>query len=311
MKHYLVCGGAGFIGINLCNYLINLGHQVTCVDNMYCGDCGNLSREVTFYNIDIRSIMERSMLFSDIDGIFNLACPASPKNYQRDPFFTIDTCTRGVYELLELAKLLDIPLLQSSTSEIYGNATVTPQSEDYNGNVNCTGIRACYDEGKRLAETICFDHNRKFGTKIRVVRIFNTYGPYMARDDGRVISNFITQSIENKNLTIYGDGKQTRSFCYVDDMVRGLVKAIESPNIGPINLGNPDERSIENTAEIIIKLTGQGGVEYMPLPQDDPVRRRPDITKARNLLKWEPVVEFEDGIQLTIEYFNRIRKIVY
>lgn len=305
MKHYLVCGGAGFIGINLCHKLLELGHRVTVIDNLYCGNESNLPKEVRFIKLDIIDIP--NPIYENYDGIFNLACPASPKNYQKNPFYTIKTCVQGILHLLNIAKNCNIPILQSSTSEIYGDATETPQAEEYKGNVNCTGSRACYDEGKRLAETMCFDHNRIYGTKIRVVRIFNTYGPYMDEHDGRVISNFITQSLRNKKLTVYGHGKQTRSFCYVDDMVDGLIKAIESEHNGPINLGNPDERTIIYIANLVNSMTGNTEtIKKCILPQDDPIRRCPDITKAKSLLGWTPSVSLDVGLRKTINYFRNV-----
>jgi len=303
-KHYLVCGGAGFIGINLCRHFIKLGHKVTVIDNLYCGNADNLPKTIKFIQSDIKDI-QCSMLDSKIDGIFNLACPASPKNYQKDPFFTINTCVQGVLKLLQIAQTYKIPILQASTSEVYGMALESPQKEEYYGNVNCTGIRACYDEGKRIAETLCFDHYRQYGTKIRVVRIFNTYGPYMDENDGRVISNFIIQALSKKPITIYGDGTQTRSFCYIDDLIDGLIKMIESDYIGPINLGNPDERSINNIVEHLSKLIQNDiKIVYKPLPQNDPLHRCPDISKAKKILKWKPNISFEEGLKRVIEYYN-------
>lgn len=303
--HYLVCGGAGFIGINLCRYLLKLGHNVTVWDNKSTGDVKNLPKQVNFVNIDIENIYPKS--YSGIyDGIFNLACPASPEKYQANPIKTVKTCVLGTCNLLDIAQYSDIPIVHASTSEVYGNTDICPQKEDNLGSVNFTGIRACYDEGKRTAETLCFDHNRTRNTKVIIVRIFNTYGPYMSPSDGRVISNFITQTLSDKPLSIYGDGSQTRSFCYVDDTVLGLVAAMNSGKIGPFNIGNPDEKSIIEIATIIhSKIPNSNNrVIFKDLPQDDPVRRCPDIKKANNELGWFPQVSFEEGILKTIEYYK-------
>lgn len=304
--HYLVCGGAGFIGVNLCEFLISMGHQVTVWDDLSTGNKHNLPSQVKFEKVNIRDVVPKSYK-GIFDGIFNLACPASPKKYQMNPISTVQTCVNGTLNLLDIAQYSDIPILQASTSEVYGDSTICPQSEDNLGNVNCTGIRACYDEGKRTAETLCFDHHRTRGTKVCIVRIFNTYGPYMDINDGRVISNFITQTLSGKPITIYGGGFQTRSFCYVTDTVKGLVSAINSGKIGPFNIGNPDERSINGILEIIKeKLSRNVEISYKPFPQDDPYRRCPDITKAMKELLWSPSVSFSEGLDYTIEYYNKI-----
>jgi UDP-glucuronate decarboxylase len=303
--HYLVCGGAGFIGVNLCRYLIDRGHTVTVWDNLITGNKHNLPTEVKFEKIDIKDLVPKSYK-GVFDGIFNLACPASPSKYQSNPIATAKTCVNGMLNLLDIAQYSDIPILQASTSEVYGNSPICPQREDNLGNVNCTGIRACYDEGKRMAETLCFDHHRTRGTRICVVRIFNTYGPYMSPNDGRIISNFIVQALQGKDMTIYGTGEQTRSFCYVTDTVQGLVQALESGKTGPFNIGNPEERNILGVASIIMDEIHDPNISvvFKPLPQDDPVRRCPDITLARKELNWSPVVGFREGIKKTIEYYK-------
>lgn len=301
---YLVCGGAGFIGVNLCRRLLELGHTVTVVDNLYCGNKDNLPQGVEgveFIEADIRST---TLLVSNINGIFNLACPASPKNYRKDPLYTISICTMGTKMLLEMADYFDIPILHASASDVYGNPTHSQLVEEYRGNVNCTGVRACYEEGKRLAETLCFDHYRLCGTKVRVVRIFNTYGPYMAEDDG-VISNFITQALRNDPFTIYGCGKQSRGFCYVDDIVDGLIKAIESDHIGPINLGNPDACDVLSIAKLIKDLTKSSSTtEHSSKYFDDPMHRCPNVNKAKEFLDWKPTTTLEAGLLKTITHFK-------
>lgn len=307
MKHFLITGGAGFIGVNLSRYLINLGYQVTVWDNLSSGNHSNIPPSVSFKQTCITEPINTSNF--NFDGIFNLACPASPPFYQKDPVQTLRTCVEGTRNLLELATTLNIPILQASTSEVYGDPNTSPQTEEYRGNVSCTGIRACYDEGKRAAETLCFDYNRTRGTKIKVVRIFNTYGPFMSPTDGRIISNFINQALKDKPITIYGKGEQTRSFCYVTDMVEGLIAMIQSPDdiTGPINLGNPCEMKVVEVSNLITLLTSSmSPKEFLPLPQDDPTQRRPDITKAKEILGWSPHTSFAEGLRKTITYFQNI-----
>lgn len=305
MRHYLIAGGAGFIGTNLVKYLINLGHKVTVIDNFSTSSkYKKWPENVEFIYHDI---IDKIKLERCFDGIFNLACPASPIQYQKDPINTLLTCILGTKNLLDIATEQNIPILQASTSEVYGDPIISPQSEEYRGNVSCIGVRACYDEGKRGAETLCFDYNRTKGTKVRVVRIFNTYGPYMSKDDGRVISNFINQCLSYDPITIYGDGKQTRSFCYVDDMIRGLFDMINGNDIGPINLGNPEEYSIRDIAlKIKEKTKSQSVISFMSLPEDDPRYRCPDISKAKDILNWRPVIDLDEGLEKTIEYFLNI-----
>jgi len=304
---YIVTGGAGFIGSHLCRRLLELGHEVICVDNFFTGNKHNIMSLLD--NIDFEVIRHdiTLQLYIECDRIFNLACPASPVHYQYNPIKTIKCGTVGMVNMLGLAKRLKARILQASTSEVYGNPLEHPQKEEYWGNVNPIGPRACYDEGKRVAETLCMDYHRQNNVDIAIVRIFNTYGPNMALNDGRVISNFIVQALKNEPLTVYGDGTQTRSFCYVSDLVEGLIKMMDSSEIGPINLGNPGEITILELAEKIIKITkSKSKIEYKKLPADDPVRRRPDIIKAKKLLKWEPVVSLDEGLTYTIEYFKKM-----
>lgn len=322
-KKILVTGGAGFLGSNLCEKLINLGHEVIALDNLYTGRIENLKSLLSplilsdfrsgakkivskdkfhFLNHDIENSINLK-----VDWIFNLACPASPPHYQKNPIKTTTTSVIGSLNMLELAKKNNAKIFQASTSEVYGDPDIHPQVENYRGNVNPIGIRACYDEGKRCAETIFFDYNRMFDTQIKVVRIFNTYGPNMDSDDGRVVSNFIVQALQNKSLTMYGDGTQTRSFCYVDDLIDGFIAMMNSgENIkGPINLGNPDEFSLLELADLVLKLTGsKSKIVFQNLPSDDPTRRKPDITLAKKLLNWEPKIKLEQGLIKTIEYFK-------
>ncbi|MBT3393547.1 MAG: SDR family oxidoreductase [Waddliaceae bacterium] len=307
-KRTLVTGGAGFIGSHLCKALLQKGHEVVCVDNLFTGNKDNLSdiwdeRYFEFIRHDITF-----PLFIEVDEIYNLACPASPVHYQRDPVQTTKTSVVGAVNMLGLAKRLKIPILQASTSEVYGDPEVHPQVEEYWGNVNPIGPRSCYDEGKRCAETLFFDYHRQCDLDINVIRIFNTYGPHMHPQDGRVVSNFIMQALQNQPITIYGDGSQTRSFCYVDDLVRGMISMMESDRkfIGPVNLGNPHEMSMIELATMIIEKTYSDSVlEYNPLPVDDPIRRKPDISLAKEKLSWEPSVPVSDGIDATIEYFQK------
>lgn len=308
----VVTGGAGFIGSHLCDRLVHEGERVICVDNLFTGSKDNIghllnNRNFTFVEHDI---IEPLFIEEAVDEIYNLACPASPLHYQYNPVRTIKANTIGMINVLGFAQKHGARTLQASTSEVYGDPIVHPQREDYRGNVNPIGPRACYDEGKRCAETLCFDYHRMHGMEIKVVRIFNTYGPRMAFDDGRVVSNFILQALKNEPITLYGDGSQTRSFCYVDDMVDGLIQMMESEAsfTGPVNLGNPDEFTIKELAEKIISLTGSSSaLVNKPLPEDDPKQRRPDITLAKKLLGWEPHIQLEDGLRMTISDFkNRI-----
>lgn len=306
-KRVLVTGGAGFIGSHLCDRLIADGHEVLCVDNFYTGSRRNISHLLDHQRFEVLRHDVTFPLYVEVDRIFNLACPASPVHYQRDPIQTTKTSVAGAINMLGLAKRLRIPILQASTSEVYGDPSVHPQHEDYWGNVNPIGPRSCYDEGKRCAETLFFDYRRQLGLDTKVARIFNTYGPRMHPDDGRVVSNFVVHALLGKPITIYGDGTQTRSFCYVDDMVDALVRLIETPeNVsGPINLGNPVEISVRELAERIVEKTGSSvALDLFPLPLDDPRQRKPDISKARELLGWEPKVQLDEGLGQTISYFR-------
>ena len=306
-KRVLVTGGAGFLGSHLCERLLERGHDVLCVDNFYTGSKGNIVHLLNNPFLELHRHDITFPLFVEVDQIYNMACPASPVHYQNDPVQTTKVCVHGSINMLGLAKRLKARILQASTSEVYGDPTVHPQTEDYRGNVNPIGPRSCYDEGKRCAETLFFDYRRQHKLSIKVARIFNTYGPRMHPNDGRVVSNFIVQALLNKPLTVFGDGSQTRSFCYVDDMVEGLIRLMESPEdvTGPINLGNPDEFTIMELAELVLELTGsRSQIRYEPLPKDDPVRRRPDITRARQILGWAPTVPLREGLQKTIDYFD-------
>lgn len=305
----MVTGGAGFLGSHLCRSLLSQGHEVLAVDNLYTGSKANIADLVQNPNFEFMRHDITFPLFVEVDGIFNLACPASPKHYQKDPVQTLKTCVVGSINMLGIAKRLGVPILQASTSEVYGDPEVSPQNESYSGNVNPIGIRACYDEGKRAAETIFFDYHRQYRTQIRVARIFNTYGPNMAIDDGRVVSNFIWQALNNEPLTIFGEGTQTRSFCYVDDLINGLVALFNSDGlVGPINLGNPEPISMLNLAEEIISLTNSTSrVEHLALPKDDPKQRVPDISKAQSQLEWKPLIDRTTGLKRTIDYFSRVK----
>ncbi len=306
-KNILVTGGAGFIGSHLCKALVELGHYVICLDNLLTGSINNIKdlkniKNFEFVNHDITEPYYRE----NIDEIFNLACPASPIHYQYNPIKTVKTCTIGVINMLGLAKKNNAKILQASTSEIYGDPEIHPQFENYNGNVNPIGPRSCYDEGKRCSETLFMDYHREHKIRIKIVRIFNTYGPNMAKNDGRVVSNFILQALNNENITIYGDGSQTRSFQFIDDLVEGLLKMMDSDFIGPVNLGNPIELSMMDLANKVIELTGSSSnIIYKELPKDDPKRRRPDISKANSNLIWKPMINLETGLQKTINFFNR------
>jgi UDP-glucuronate decarboxylase len=311
-ERILVTGGAGFLGSHLCERLLQRGHEVLCVDNFYTGHKKNL---LSFRDHSYFEVMRHDITFPiyvEVDQIFNLACPAAPIYYQFDPVQTTKTSVHGAINMLGLAKRVKAKILQASTSEVYGDPTVHPQPESYLGNVNPLSPRACYDEGKRCAETLFFDYHRQHGVPIRVARIFNTYGPRMQPEDGRVVSNFIVQAIRGAPITVYGDGRQTRSFCFVDDLIEGLLRlmAAAADVTGPINLGNPHEVSVLDLAERIIAMTGsKSRIEFKPLPADDPRQRQPDITAARRLLGWEPKVPLEDGLAKTIAYFQaRLRE---
>ena len=306
MARILITGGAGFIGSHLCDYLINKGHDVICVDNLFSGSKNNIRHLLShpYFEFIRHDIIHP--LFIEVDQVYHLACPASPIHYQYNPIKTIKTNVMGTINMLGLAKRVRARILLASTSEIYGNPKVHPQPETYWGNVNPIGPRSCYDEGKRVAETLMMDYHRQNNVDIRIVRIFNTYGPRMALNDGRVISNFIVQALRGNPLTVYGDGTQTRSFCYISDLIEGLVKTMEQEDfIGPVNLGNPNEIKIIELAKIVLKLThSKSDIIFKPLPPDDPVRRCPDITLARQKLNWQPNVSLEEGLKETIKYFS-------
>jgi UDP-glucuronate decarboxylase len=302
----LVTGGAGFLGSHLCERLIGLNHEVIALDNMYTGEKKKLTSILNHPNFELVRQDVTTQLNFEVDAIMNLACPASPVHYQKFPVQTTRTSVLGAINVLDLATRLNIPVFQASTSEVYGDPTINPQVEEYWGNVNPIGIRACYDEGKRAAETLFVDYQRQFGTKIKIVRIFNTYGPRMNLDDGRVVSNFIVQALRKEPITIYGDGSQTRSFCYVSDLISGFIKMMETDDnvTGPFNLGNPNESSMLQLAETVIRLTNSNSkIAFKELPQDDPKVRQPDIAKAKEILKWSPEVKLEDGLNLTIADF--------
>ncbi|HLD25929.1 MAG TPA: UDP-glucuronic acid decarboxylase family protein, partial [Candidatus Andersenbacteria bacterium] len=304
-KKILVTGGAGFLGSHLCDRLIAAGHEVICVDNFFTGQRRNIEHLLNHPRFEVirHDIVEP--LTVEVQEIYNLACPASPIHYQYNPIKTIKTSTVGMVNMLGLSKRVGARLLQASTSEIYGDPTVHPQPETYWGNVNPIGPRSCYDEGKRVAETLCMDYNRQNGVEVRIVRIFNTYGPRMHPDDGRVVSNFITQALQNKPVTIYGDGSQTRSFCYVDDMIEGLMRMMAADATGPVNLGNPEETSVKVLAEKVIALTHSSStIVSRPLPTDDPRQRQPDISRAKELLNWQPTAPLAEGLPRTIAYFQ-------
>jgi UDP-glucuronate decarboxylase len=308
MKKILVTGGAGFLGSHLCDRLIEQGHEVLCLDSLFTGNRKNVEGLIkhpsfTFIKHDVVDAINVEKL----DEIYNLACPASPVHYQYDPIHTMKTSVLGALNVLKLARKTGAKVFQASTSEVYGDPSVHPQPEDYWGNVNTIGIRSCYDEGKRAAETLFFDYQRTYDLRIKVVRIFNTYGPRMAADDGRVVSNFIVQALRGEDLTVYGDGSQTRSFCYADDLVEGFIRLMNSDDsvTGPINLGNPGEFTMIELAEKVLRLTGsKSKLIHMPLPQDDPKQRRPDISKAKQHLDWEPTIALEQGLEKTIAYFK-------
>lgn len=307
----LVTGGAGFLGSHLCERLLATNHEVICVDNLFTGQKQNIAH---LMNNPYFEFVRHDVTFPyyvEVDQIYNLACPASPIHYQFDPVQTTKTSVHGAINMLGLAKRTKAKILQASTSEVYGDPEIHPQQESYWGRVNPIGIRSCYDEGKRCAETLFFDYHRQHKVNIKVARIFNTYGPRMHPNDGRVVSNFIMQALTGKNITIFGDGMQTRSFCYYDDLLEGLVRLMNTPDevTGPINIGNPGEFTMLELAEKVIKLTNSGSkIDFRPLPSDDPRQRRPDITLAKEVLKWEPKVELEEGLKKTIEYFDKLLK---
>ena len=306
-KRILITGGAGFIGSHLSELLVNAGHDVICLDNYFTGTKDNIAPLLDHTNFELMRHDVTFPLYVEVDEIYNLACPASPIHYQYDPVQTTKTSVHGAINMLGLAKRTGAKIFQSSTSEVYGDPTVHPQSEDYRGNVNPIGPRACYDEGKRCAETLFFDYYRQHGLKIKIARIFNTYGPRMHPDDGRVVSNFIVQALRGEPITIYGDGSQTRSFCYVDDLVAGFVRLMDAPDdvTGPINLGNPGEFTIMQLAKLVVKMTdAKSELIYEPLPEDDPLQRCPNITLAKEKLNWQPNVQLEQGLEKTITYFS-------
>ena len=306
-KSVLVTGGAGFLGSFLCEQLLERGHEVLCVDNFFTGGKRNIEHLLDHPRFELMRHDVTFPLYVEVEQIFNFACPASPVHYQYNPAQTTKTSVHGAINMLGLAKRTGATILQASTSEVYGDPKVHPQREDYWGHVNPIGPRACYDEGKRCAETLFFDYRRQHNLKIKVMRIFNTYGPRMHPDDGRVVSNFITQALRGQPITLYGQGGQTRSFCYRDDLIDGCLRLMATPDdvTGPINIGNPHETTIRELAELILELTGSASpLVYRPLPQDDPMQRCPDITLARELLGWEPTIELKTGLMRTIEYFD-------
>lgn len=310
-RRILVTGGAGFLGSHLCDRLIADGHEVLCLDNFYTGRKRNIAHLLLHERFELIRHDVTFPVYLEADAIYNLACPASPVHYQNDPVQTLKTSVHGAINMLGLAKRLRIPIFQASTSEVYGDPTVHPQTEEYWGNVNPLGIRSCYDEGKRAAETLFFDYHRQHGLQIKVARIFNTYGPRMHPSDGRVVSNFIVQALRSENITIYGQGSQTRSFCYVDDLIEGFVRLMSTGSdvTGPINLGNPGEFSILQLAEKVIELTGsKSELVFKPLPADDPTQRCPDISRAKAEMGWVPTVSLEPGLIRTIAYFDDLLK---
>lgn len=308
MQRILVTGGAGFLGSHLCEKLLQQGHEVLCVDNFYTGTKDNIVHLMEHKYFEFMRHDICFPLYVEVDQIYNLACPASPVHYQHDPVQTTKTSVLGSVNMLGLAKRLKVKIFQASTSEVYGDPAVNPQTETYWGNVNPIGLRACYDEGKRCAETLFFDYNRMHGLEVRVARIFNTYGPRMQPDDGRVVSNFIIQALKGEDITIYGDGQQTRSFCYVDDLIEAQVRMMNNENgfIGPVNIGNPNEFTILELAEkIIAKIGSKSRLAFKPLPADDPMQRKPDISLADTQLAWQPKIALDDGLDRTIAYFRQ------
>lgn len=309
-KRILVTGGAGFLGSHLCKKLLDQGNDVIALDNLYTGSKRNIAELNNNSNFEFIRHDITQPIRVEVDEIYNLACPAAPIHYQKHPVETITTCVMGAINVLNLATRLNIKVLQASTSEVYGDPIQHPQKETYWGNVNPVGVRSCYDEGKRAAETLFFDYHRGQGTKIKVVRIFNTYGPNMSVNDGRVVSNFIIQALQGEDITIYGEGLQTRSFCYVDDMVDGFIRTMEkTPDdfTGPINIGNDNEFTMRELAEKVIQLTGTSSkISYLPLPKDDPTQRKPELTLAREMISWKPTVELAEGLEKTINYFKTV-----
>ncbi len=309
MNRVLVTGGAGFLGSHLCERLLNEGNEVICVDNLFTGSKDNIRHLMDNPYFEFMRHDITQPLYVEVDRIYNLACPASPPHYQYDPIKTAKTSVYGAMNLLGLAKRTHARILQASTSEVYGDPQIHPQPESYRGNVNPIGIRSCYDEGKRMAETLFFDYHRQHGVDIKVIRIFNTYGPRMNAGDGRVVSNFIVQALKGEDITIYGDGNQTRSFCYVDDLIDGMVRMMNSRDgfTGPVNLGNPGEFTMKQLAQMVIELTGSSSkLVYMPLPSDDPTQRKPVIDLAKEELSWHPTIKLEEGLRRTIEYFKTV-----
>jgi UDP-glucuronate decarboxylase len=307
MKRILVTGGAGFVGSHLCERLVNEGHDVLCVDNFFTGSRQNITHLLINSNFELMRHDVTFPLDVEVDEIYNLACPASPVHYQFDPVQTTKTSVHGAINMLGLAKRAHAKIFQASTSEVYGDPDVHPQPESYWGRVNPIGIRSCYDEGKRCAETLFFDYYRQHAINIKVARIFNTYGPRMHPDDGRVVSNFIVQALKGEAITVYGEGQQTRSFCYVDDLIDGFIKLMDTSDdfTGPVNLGNPNEFTIRQLAELVVEMTGSSSkFIFKPLPQDDPKQRQPDISLAKNILGWQPSIQLEEGLKKTIEYFD-------
>ncbi len=308
-RRILVTGGAGFLGSHLCDRLVAEGHEVLCLDNFFTGTRRNIAHLLAKPNFELIRHDLAQPVFLEVDEIYNLACPASPVHYQYNPVKTIKTNIMGAIHMLGLAKRVKAKILQASTSEVYGNPVIHPQTESYWGNVNPIGIRSCYDEGKRCAETLFFDYYRQNNVNIRVIRIFNTYGPRMHPNDGRVVSNFIVQALSNQDITVFGEGAQTRSFCYVDDLIEGMIRMMNGPDsfIGPVNLGNPGEFTILELAEKVIRQTGaRSKIVFKPLPQDDPLQRKPDITLAAENLGWAPTVNLEEGLERTISYFKTL-----
>ena len=309
MKRILVSGGAGFIGSHLCTRLVNEGHDVICLDNFFTGSKDNIKHLMGNHHFEVVRHDVTYPYYAEVDEIYNLACPASPIHYQHDPIQTAKTSVMGAINMLGLAMRLDAKILQASTSEVYGDPIIHPQPESYWGNVNPVGYRSCYDEGKRCAETLFMDYYRQNQTRIKIIRIFNTYGPRMLPNDGRVVSNFIIQALNNEDITIYGDGKQTRSFQYIDDLIEGMVRMMDTEDdfTGPINIGNPNEFPVLELAERVIRMTGSTSkIVFKPLPTDDPKQRQPDIKLAKEKLGWQPTVELEDGLKRMIEYFKNV-----
>jgi UDP-glucuronate decarboxylase len=309
MKRILVTGGAGFVGSHLCKRLLEENNKVICLDNFYTGSRDNIINLLLNKNFELITHDVQNIISLEVDEIYNLACPASPPHYQFDPISTTKTSILGAINMLDIARKCKAKILQASTSEVYGDPKVHPQPETYNGNVSTTGIRACYDEGKRCAETLFFDYKRQYDVEIKVVRIFNTYGPSMNLEDGRVVSNFIIQALRGEDITIYGNGKQTRSFQYIDDLIDGMLKLMKTKNdfTGPVNIGNPDEFTMIELAKIILRLTNSNSkLVYKDLPQDDPLQRKPSIDLAKKELNWEPKVKLERGLEETIKYFRKV-----